>query len=350
MFKRLGKYWQRRRDRFYGRNRWHLVLDISALVAALVLIVSASALFLYRPAVWPITLGGFSARPPLDLNNPPLDLDFSLVGQEFEAGQPAIIKISGSNNGVETAKGLRISFALAGSDFSLTRLEADDDAVKIEGRTFYFGDIGPSSSRSVTISAYFSPRQEGARKISWQALAEYGYRGEILSETKVLPEVYLTAHLRLSAAAYYTSPQGDQLGVGPLPPRVGQPTNYWIFWDAKSAGDFRGLVVSAKLPLGVEPTGAQSLLAGELKYNPSNRQLIWKVPELRGPLDAYRAGFEVQFIPTANELGKTVSLLGDLQYYSVDSISGREEQGSLDNLTTNLDFDRFNKGQGKVEE
>ncbi|MBI1907930.1 hypothetical protein HYS28_00750, partial [Candidatus Uhrbacteria bacterium] len=40
----------------------------------------------------------------------------------------------------------------------------------------------------------------------------------------------ITTPVTLTSFGRYAMPSGDQLGRGPLPPRVGEKTTYWVFW------------------------------------------------------------------------------------------------------------------------
>jgi len=138
------------------------------------------------------------------------------------------------------------------------------------------------------------------------------------------------------------------LGIGPVSPIVGIPTNYWIFWEVNSPSDFKDLIFGSRLPQGVELEAGRSLLSGEFSYNSSTRQLIWKVPEIKGEAGIYRLGFEVRIIPNLHQLGQVVPLLDASRYRAVDELTGKTVSGELSSLTSDLEADSFNSGQGKV--
>ncbi|HQO11242.1 MAG TPA: hypothetical protein PK837_02450, partial [bacterium] len=47
----ISRWWYRRQEKFYRRNRWHLVLDISLVILILLLIGISLRLALYKPGV-----------------------------------------------------------------------------------------------------------------------------------------------------------------------------------------------------------------------------------------------------------------------------------------------------------
>ncbi len=78
------------------------------------------------------------------------------------------------------------------------------------------------------------------------------------------------------------------------------------------------------------------------------RQVVWTVEEISAQGDSYRVGFEVQFIPSENQVGQTPNLLTDIICYGRDILINDETYYNLPNITANLDNDRLNKGQGEV--
>jgi hypothetical protein len=155
--------------------------------------------------------------------------------------------------------------------------------------------------------------------------------------------------LEMKSAGYYYSPQGDQLGIGPLPPRVDMSTNYWIFWEVDSFNaDLEDLTVTAQLPENVIWTDKKSLLAGKLHFGQVTRRVIWTIDQVSQDGGPYRVGFEVGIIPRQNEVGRILDLVVDIQYRATDQSSQKEIQGTLDNITTDLIFDELATGQGEV--
>ena len=73
MFKIINIYFRSRWERFYLKNRWHLILDLSLITILIILGISAVSLYYYRPTLnwsWSET-----ANLPIDFNNPPLKLE-----------------------------------------------------------------------------------------------------------------------------------------------------------------------------------------------------------------------------------------------------------------------------------
>jgi hypothetical protein len=347
IFDRVAHHiWHSRWQKFYSQSHWHLVLDLSLLIVIIFLLASLGSFFFYRPALnW---LNSFSS-PAVDLNNLPLACDFSVENSVVNLKEGITLKINFKNNGSVPTTDATIDFLTTNPDFTLDRLEKiNGETVEISRRQLFFKPINPGDGGEVVLKAYFSLKNPTVRVINWEAQIQYTIGQQPLKQNTILPVIKLSADFNASSVAYYTSPQGDQLGIGPIPPLVGIPTNYWIFWEVKNSGNFKDLVFSGYLPQGVELNVGRSLLAGNFNYNSSSRQIVWKVTELADQNDSYRLGFEVKVVPTETQVGQILPLLINTRYYIVDSLTGEEKKGELESLTTNLEADHFNSGQGKV--
>ena len=147
----------------------------------------------------------------------------------------------------------------------------------------------------------------------------------------------------------YYSPQGDQLGIGPLPPVVDVQTNYWIFWKVESSsGNFSDFLMSAKLPENIVFTGNKTVLFGDLHYGEESRRVIWSLESVRGDGGPYVAGFEVGLIPSSDNVGKDVVLLEKIGYTALSSINGNSIEKYLKNIDTSIPFDSLASEKGKV--
>jgi len=345
MFKFIHRYLRGRWERYYLKSHWHLVLDLSLLLVIVILAGTVVGLYFYHP-----NFSGIQYTPPtVDLNNPPLELNYSLASSSLRIKEAAVLKIDFKNNGTVAIDNININLTTTDTNFTVSRLEASDQsALKINGREIVLTRIEAGASGEAVLKIYFNQKNLQARSINWQAQSQYIFAGQLLKATINLPVLIIPAELEVKGVVYYTSPQGDQLGIGPLPPIATVPTNYWIFWEANSAHDFKNLVFSARLPKGVELYGGRSLLSGEFNYSTSSRQVIWKIPSLKGGGSSYRLGFEIQLIPTLEQVGKVLPLLTGGRYYGRDALTGAESSGSLQPLSTNLEGDHFNAGQGEV--
>jgi len=347
MFRFFHRHWTKRWERFYSKNRWHLILDCSLGLLIIILAVAVLLLHFYRP-----NLPSFSVvkHSEINLNNPPLELDFSSATSSIKLAAGAPLVISFKNNGSEDLQNIKVSLQSSNQDFVLTSISGIDSDLAVIGNNHQvlIKKIPAGTSGQFTLQAHFSAKNQKTRQIIWQAESQYVLSGQSFTENFSLPTLNLAIRVTAQNLAYYTSPQGDQLGVGPVPPVVDIPTNYWVFWEIKADGDIKNLVFSGRLPQGVELTDTRSLLAGDFSYQEGSRQIIWKVSDIKANSDSYRLGFEVQLTPQGDQVGQTPLLISRVNYYGQDALTGEEISGSLGSLNTDLEFDRFNQGQGKV--
>ena len=115
-----------------------------------------------------------------------------------------------------------------------------------------------------------------------------------------------------SAEALYTSPAGDQLGIGPNPPRVGEQTTYWIFWRIGPIQNaINGVNVTADVGRRAVLTGNVALPDGGTS-SISGRTIQWTLPRLGGT-DATKAeatfGFEIAVTPASGDEGSGIELM-----------------------------------------
>lgn len=346
MIKIIHRYLRGRWERYYLKSHWHLVLDLSLVLIIIMLAAAISGLYFYRPNLpWLPTYN----PPTVDLNNPPLEEDFSATTSVIKLTDGTDFKITFENNGAAAITNLTINLGTTNKSFLISKLASSAGPFVVDGRELKLDHLSPGESGEAVFHVNFNSLNTGDRIIKWRAEESYTFGGQIFRQNWDLPDLTIAAELSLKNAIYYTSPQGDQLGIGPVPPIAGIPTSYWIFWEARGTGDFKNLVVSAHLPQGVGLTSRRSLLSGEFTYNASARQIIWKVPDLKGRSDSYRLGFEIEVTPTTSDIGHILTLLNNSRYSAIDTLTGENKNGLLGNLTSNLETDHFNSGSGQVQ-
>ena len=179
---------------------------------------------------------------------------------------------------------------------------------------------------------------------------KYKMDGKEFNYSIAAPRLKINSNLSVNSGAYYYGPQGDQLGIGPIPPKVDIPTTYWIIWEANNLGnDIAEFEVSGDLPSNVVWLDQQSLVAGGLSYSPIGRRVLWKVDKLSQTGGNYRASFAISIVPRAEDLGKIPDLLSNLNFSGLDLYTEARISKKLANITTNIENDRQAAGKGRVE-
>jgi hypothetical protein len=191
-------------------------------------------------------------------------------------------------------------------------------------------------------------------QVTLKALAEYELADEpgeaILTDSPPLDLVTVAAP-KFEAAALYYANGGDQLGLGPLPPRVGETTKYWVFFKVRSEGGaLKTAEAQGMLPPGVQWTGRVSALSGAApSFDAAARRVRWQA-ELVEPGRPAIAGFEVAFTPTADLADAAAALLLEPRLRAVDLRTGIGLDDRADDVTTDLVADGRAAGLGKVLE
>lgn len=353
MFRIIKHHFRWRMERFYRRNKWHLILDISLLTVIIALAAVVIGLFLYNPK---ITLPKWiaSSTPQVDLSNPPLSVETKVAVKAIYPDEAASVEVSFKNNGSQEINNLSFSFIADSHDVAVSKIENASPEVNslypllISGNQITIAKLPAGATAAEALKIYFKTSSKTANLITWHLDFQYAFYKQIFKNVINLSEIKLAALVQAQAALYYNSPQGDQLGSGPLPPIVDLPTNFWVFFKAQPTGDFNSFVMSAKLPANVSFTGNSSLLAGNLDYNPDSRQIIWRIDNLIAGGPDYRAGFELELIPNAEQVGNLATIVNDLRYQAIDAFSGLKDSGNLESLDTSLEADLINKGNGHV--
>jgi hypothetical protein len=246
---------------------------------------------------------------------------------------------------------------------SLTIMSADSGAViknitvtknadkyKITGNSIVLGDLSAGQSGEIDFSVQLARQAISVNQLTG-IIADIGYQinGRTMEYQMFSPKLKFISNLQLGSKALYYSAQGDQLGVGPLPPVVDVPTNYWVFWNIDNSGnELANLTVTADLPGNVGWTNQTTVLSGDIRYGVVSHKVVWTIDNVAAEGSNNRVGFEIELIPTVSELGKTPDLLSNIQYTATDTFTGQQISGSLPNITADLKDDPTASGKGKV--
>lgn len=158
----------------------------------------------------------------------------------------------------------------------------------------------------------------------------------------------ITAPLSLEASIRYFAASGDQLGVGPLPPVVGQSTRYWLQWRlAPRSDELKAITIKAVLPTGVHWTGNSALPVGGT-VSEEGGLLVYKLESLPAQTDGI-AAIELEFTPVAAMRGVTPYLLNTSEATATDARTFETVATTHPALDTSLPEDERAKGHGLVE-
>ncbi len=186
--------------------------------------------------------------------------------------------------------------------------------------------------------------------VGLRIMVAYDFAGQHYEYPVVAPRVRVSSNFSFESGGYYYGPQGDQLGVGPLPPKVDIPTTYWIIWQINNLGnDLDGVELTADLPATVVWADQKSVSSGELSYSPMSRRVLWKPGVVSKSGGNYRASFAISIIPRTVDIGSVPTLVSGIRLIARDVFSGQILTKEAPAITTAIESDRRSSGKGKVE-
>ncbi|MFA4942709.1 MAG: hypothetical protein WC564_03685 [Patescibacteria group bacterium] len=280
-----------------------------------------------------------------------IDTDQKIISSD----EDIIYSISYQNQENISLSDIKFSLFSGNPNFKIISwsLISSDPLIKDQGSSLTLNkNLEPDSGGRFKVRVKYARVKAGINEELYLGLNNrYNLNNQSLSYDLFSLRTKINSQLKPRSGAYYYSPQGDQLGVGPLPPQVGMATSYWIFWEIENIGnELENLIISADVPEDIVWMDNKSLLAGSLHYDETIGRVTWDVPAVasRTERGQYRAGFSLGVIPENKDLGKTLILLQNIKYTALDKFTDQKISGSLKNLSTSLDADILGGGKGKV--
>ncbi len=150
--------------------------------------------------------------------------------------------------------------------------------------------------------------------------------------------------IKLQQKLYFNDP-GNFVNSGSLPPKVGEPIEYTVYWTLNSKGsDFENINMSAFLGQGVEWTGkVLSNIKEAPTYNQRTKEIQWNVAKVLAGAGVVSeppiAVFQVRTTPTSNQEGDRLTIInrGSLEAY--DSFINKDIGYSVNILDSSDLFD-----------
>jgi len=133
------------------------------------------------------------------------------------------------------------------------------------------------------------------------------------------PALKIGTALQGTAEIRYYTIEGDQLGRGALPPKVGKETKYWAMLNlTNGTSRASNVVLTAKLPNYVKYSGRSSVSIGkQVEYNTNLNTVTWKTPTLEAHEQA-GVYFEISFTPSDTQINSTPVLIQNLSLIAHD--------------------------------
>lgn len=144
--------------------------------------------------------------------------------------------------------------------------------------------------------------------------------------------------LNLDQKLFFSDPGGQIINSGSLPPTIGVPVEYTVYWVLHAKGsDFENINIKAFLGPGIEWTGKVITNTKEtLKYNNRTKEVIWNINKVFSGYgvvtDAPTAVFQIKVIPDQSQKGNSLMLIKDTSVYARDIFIGEDVNYKLGNI------------------
>lgn len=227
------------------------------------------------------------------------------------------------------------------------------------------------TKREIPRLAKLAPGDEGSIDVQLQltdapfTLSDRNYGVDISAEAKVAKigdlasgrivksaknVLSLNSDVACTIEARYFNDDEIAVGSGPVPPKVGSPTTYRIFWSIKNTlHELTNLAIRFPLAAHVRYGERVQASAGETRYSSSSSTVTWTLNRLPQGVTTANGEFDLIFEPSEDDAGKVVPLTGALSCESMDAAAGGVIVQGVEPLTTNLDGDPQAEGRGTVQ-
>jgi hypothetical protein len=162
--------------------------------------------------------------------------------------------------------------------------------------------------------------------------------------------------IKIDTATLYHAPFGDQLGLGPIPPRTEKTTRLWIALSVKNGHNpVRNARLTATLMPKILWLDKTSVTLGHpLAYVASERKLIWEIgdlPAFAGDfLPAATANFEIELTPTLDDIGQILKLIDYIKVEGEDVFTGTRVRAEGEAATSAVKIGTEEARLGKILE
>jgi hypothetical protein len=176
---------------------------------------------------------------------------------------------------------------------------------------------------------------------------------KIIASNEIL--VKINSRLVLSVKGYYND-DGRIENSGPIPPKVGETTNYTIHWQILNlANDVQNVEIKSVLPNWVVWTGETIDQNKKLQYDERTGSVVWQagnIPANTGILSPTKeVVFQVNIKPIITQKDQLVRLLEETIITGKDSFTEENLETKISPLHTDLPDDpSISEKEGKVVE
>ncbi len=287
----------------------------------------------------------------IKIAEPSLGLVANFINKSL-VGNQATVTLNLKNTAEEEISNLSLAFISKRETMSVVSLSTTaEDFITVNNSLTYNKNLASQEEVNPTIVIQLEAKGFNLNDfLSLNIKVAYKMGGKDFNYFMALPNLKMNSNLSVNSAAYYYGPQGDQLGIGPLPPQVDIPTTYWVIWEANNLGnDLSNFEVSADLPVNVVWLDQKSVVEGDVSYSPVSRRVLWQVDKIGQTGGNFRVSFAISLVSRNQDIGTEPVLLSNIKFQAQDLYTDDLISKNLANITTNITEDRQAAGKSIVE-
>ena len=282
-----------------------------------------------------------------------LFLDGSNNNSPVNFGDTLNYTLNYSNKGENTFKDASISFVLDGFFYDWNSLKLETPGEIRMGKMIIWtkkelpalAEIRPGESGEINIMINIKDYQTNnfGEKLEVIAYAQSGTNaGESTTETNKSNEIVskINSDLNLIEKVRYFDDNNLPVGSGPLPPRVGEVSNFRVDWLVEnSLHELSQTEVSVQLPDYVYYNENSFTSVGNLTYDGNQRKVIWNIGRLPISVSEVNAHFSLAITPSEADRNKILVLSPGATIIAVDNETQEEITKKSGPKTTKLEDD-----------
>jgi hypothetical protein len=251
-------------------------------------------------------------------------------------GQDLEYLITYQNKEKVNLQNLEIKIELEGEFFDLENIVAEDSLIEENQIIWKTALLKPNESAQKKFKikilrevSFLKPEENYT--LSTHLSASYKMADQPTQIVKVKAEdliIKVNSNLKLEADLRYFTPEGDQIGRGPWPPKAGEETKAWVFLRVTNTiNKIKNAALNGSLTSGIVWTGKTNVTQGRnLTYDKDKNQFSWligEIPKYTGfIIPSYEAAFEIAFVPSVEDMEKEIVLVKNLEVIGEDKFTG----------------------------
>jgi hypothetical protein len=295
-----------------------------------------------------------SFRPELVTSD--LNLTLLLNGSKndgaMNSGQSLNYSLTYANHGLNTFQDVVIMASVSG-DLPDWNSLVDANKGAVQNKTIIWtkkeipalAAIKPGAEGALDFTLKLRPGQDGdiGKDRSIVTYGQYGINNQAAKNQDNKSNTItsrLNSDLSLTEAIRYFNDDNVPVGSGPLPPQVGSPTTFKVYWTVKNnlheLTDTRAVFT---LPPYVTWNDNSATNVGNLNYDEATRQVIWEIGRL--PVSVYRvdAEFGISITPADSDRNKILVLSPGSTVSALDTETKDTITKKIGSKTTKLEDD-----------